>query len=101
MDIRSGLTYITVNKETRFVLDDPVGEGELVNVNHLNVNNTQKAWRSVSYRDLSLTYIVCIQRWILSQGRDGLWTLQNVKNGKFLCTETPHSKHTGLVNKTW
>ena len=26
------------------------------------------------------------------QGRDGLWTLRNVRNGKFLCVETLHTK---------
>jgi len=72
MTPRSGLTYIIVNKKTRLVLDDPVGEGGFVTVNRLSEDDTQK--------------------WILSRGRDGLWTLQNVRNGKFLCIEGPKAK---------
>ena len=29
---------------------------------------------------------------MLSRGRDGLWTLQNVSSGKFLCIGTPNTK---------
>jgi len=46
----SGFTYIIVNRETRLVLDDPVGEGESVTVNRLSENDTQKVRCSASYR---------------------------------------------------
>ncbi|KAF9647679.1 hypothetical protein BDM02DRAFT_3270055 [Thelephora ganbajun] len=72
MNPRSGLTYIIVNKKTRLVLDDPTSEGGIVSVNHLSEDDTQK--------------------WMLSQSRDGLWTLQNVRNGKFLCIGGPNTK---------
>ncbi|KAF9781776.1 hypothetical protein BJ322DRAFT_243914 [Thelephora terrestris] len=71
MDPRSGLTYIVVNRRTRLVLDDPIEEGGSVHVAHLNENETQK--------------------WMLSQSRDGLWTLQNVGNGGFLCIKSLHT----------
>ena len=29
---------------------------------------------------------------MLSQGQDGLWTLQNIGNGKFLCMKSLHTK---------
>jgi len=28
-----------------------------------------------------------MSQWMLSQSRDGLWTLQNVRNGRFLSVE--------------
>jgi len=34
---------------------------------------------------------------MLSRGRDGLWTLQNVINGKFLCAENLDTKGGVLV----
>lgn len=48
MNPHSGLTYIIVNRKTRLVLDDPVGEAGSVNVSHLNQSDTQK----VRYSDL-------------------------------------------------
>lgn len=41
---------------------------------------------------LPTTDLVVALQWMLSQDRDGLWTLQNVRNGKFLCIETPHTR---------
>lgn len=49
---RSGLTYIIVNKKTRLVLDDPVGEEGFVAVNRLNEEDTQKARYSPSHHRL-------------------------------------------------
>ena len=92
MNLRSGLTYIIVNRKTRLVLDDPADEGGFVNVNHLNEDDTQKARCSVSFCNPFLTHLVCSSQWMISQGRDGLWTLQNVRNGKFLSIETPQTK---------
>ena len=42
----SGFTYIIVNKKTKLVLDDPVGDGGSVTVNRLSENDTQKVLRS-------------------------------------------------------
>ena len=50
MNLRSGLTYIIVNRKTRLVLDDPVREGGSVIVNHLNKEDTQKVRGSASHR---------------------------------------------------
>ena len=46
----SGLTYIIVNRETRLVLDDPVGEGGSVTVNRLSEDDTQKVLHSAPNR---------------------------------------------------
>lgn len=54
MTPRSGLVYIIVNKKASLVLDDPVGEGGSVSVNHLCENDTQKVQPSVSYCHLCL-----------------------------------------------
>lgn len=50
----SGLTYIIVNRETRLVLDDPVGEGGSVTVNRLSEDDTQKVRYSVFRRYLPM-----------------------------------------------
>lgn len=77
---RSGLTYIIVNRKTRLVLDDPVGKGGFVSVNRLSEDDTQK----VRHTPYPIPTAAHTSQWMLFRGQDGLWTLQNARNGKFL-----------------
>lgn len=52
MTLRSGLTYIIINKKTKLALNNPASEGGFVTVDRLSEDDTQKVQRSVFCHNL-------------------------------------------------